>query len=304
MAVTRSAAYSELRTRSLTTLGVEAARRDFDLVALLRAYDTSITVTAKGSRFTVDVPEAVAQQAWYGDMERSHNKMVGQFVTYGRMALGDFDPVWVAVTGYYSAFFCAQSLVSLAGVMFRRLPLVAPVASGTWRLTTAAVPGATGWVQLRGTAVRKSSHAAVLEAASDLLADLAKVAGTDPSSSAALVAGARLIKTPSLLSQFRNSINYSLEEGPWSRRPWSSELRSIRDSDDLTRRLATVRSSIKDEQRTELVMLLCALLATEVATEQRNAVSRPDLRDHAWRKRHCALLRGTPVESCLTILQP
>ncbi|MDQ3569781.1 MAG: hypothetical protein M3450_01125 [Actinomycetota bacterium] len=273
----------------------------FDAAGLLSAYDSSITLTGKkGDAFYVDVPEGEVQAAWAIDAEKAYNKFAGQFVTYAQSVEYELDPVWRFVTGYYAALFSALSLLAITGTLRRRFGPSSPIPEGLWSVV--AQPSVAGSQVLRVRGRRggaAGSHHGTWTALADLFTDLSAVPGNDAHTQAVLHALADIVVTPLHLSNFRNALNYGLDEGPWSRRAWPCLLRDLRTPEAVED--AAVGGTRREEQRAEILMLACGSLVRSLFEDYRQRV-RSDPRLRRWRKEHLELIAGTGFAGCTAVV--
>jgi hypothetical protein len=269
-------------------LGSEKADPRFGLPALMDIYSGAIARISR-SRYQVTATEPVVQAAFVADLECVLDRFVVQLVTYGSLVDSGIDPAWMAVTGYYAAFFAASALLVCIGVCNRRVPALGALPPATYHITATTIGVGTVRLELRST---PASHAIVWNAVATLIGRLQTVPGLDARSAAVLGSLLDTVIHPTLLSDVRNDINYSIDEPVYVRAPWACEVKPLNSADALEDRLLR-RGRIREEARIELACLGCGSLAAALYADY---LARPGKRDRRRAERRRALLDGHAVE--------
>lgn len=288
-----SAAFSDLRIAMRTTVGTVPGNSEYDFAKLVRDFDSSASITGK-TKFEFDAPEQIVQQALLADVEKAYGKFVAQYITYGVLVEHEVEAVWRAVTAYYGCVYAATSLLAATGTTLRRLKPSGLVSGGLWSISTATPINPTTTPYLRVTGQKGGGVGSHARTWSVLQALLDRLVQVSPGSrgSHVLAAMSTLVSTIPSLSDFRNDINYSVDQGPWSRKIWPCILRDVSSEDDLEDALI---AGVKcDEQRLELLMLTCGSLTRALLSDYYSSVTGVDYRPRAWRRRHVDNIVNTP----------
>lgn len=283
-----SVAYAELRQRSLAALGTSRRLHNLDLGTLLAAYESAIVKTATG--FEVDVFEDEVQAAWIGDVELAYDRAISQASTFGWLLTDGRDPLWIAVTGYYAAFFSCKALLTMTGSASRAVRLPVAGITGLHHIYTKSSTYV-GRITVTCDRIAQDSHRATWRSLRRLLQEVMSV---ETSGTVGLLVLAQIddyVYRPTWLSDFRNVINYSVDVSPRGGSMWASTLRSLDDVAALEGRLIT-GGRVRDEQRTEMVMLTCCALMSSLYGEYLDRAARPDRRLGEWRD---AVLSDLPM---------
>lgn len=291
-----SAAFAELRQWNLDATGAARSRHGLDLGLLLELNEGSISPSA--GAFELDLVDQNLQEAWIADFERSYTRFVVQLATYGTVVGARIDPMWTAVTGYYASFMGATALLSAIGHAARNLARpIGPMSRGLHVFTTrpSIYPGRTVF---QITPSRRDSHRFVWSSLVARFTSLSMVDPTDTYTNGVLAALCNLVQHPSWLSDFRNRINYSVDEDPALSTPWASEVRTLTARGVVERRIQSA-GPIRDEQRVELVAMACASLVSALYSDYRRRADRPDPRPGDWRRRYLRSPNPTDLEMAL-----
>lgn len=270
-----SAAFSELNRRHQVFLdGVPSS--PIDLPFVLDTYRGLIRQPSSRT-WEVDVDEQVAQSMFASDQERTLDRVALQLATYCKVLTLGVDPTWTAITGYYAAFFAANALLLGSGEVTYSLAPVGPVPSGMYRVVGTYIGGYPPKITIKLASLGGGSHRATWSSLARLVAEIARLGGLDSRSQTILLTLQALVSKPTQLSDFRNTINYSLDQGAFARLRWQSEVVDVADAESLEERLLQV-SAVRDEVRVELVCLCCSSLLAALYSAYSKRTVRVDKR--------------------------
>lgn len=277
----------------MVALGTARQKRGMNLGSLIQAYEGAVVKTQSG--FEVDIVEDEVQGAWVGELELAYDRAIFQASTFGWMVHQGRDPLWMAITGYYSAFFAAKALTTASGTASRGVNIGSSIA-GLHRIDTrpSAYPGR---VTLVGQKLSRDSHRASWRMLREVLARLVAAEAFGTIGLAVISQLDASIHQPTWLSDFRNVVNYSIDVSPRAGALWASELRSVSDVPALESRIVYA-AGLRDEQRIELVMLGCLALLWAVYSDYLIRASRPDRRVADWRRSLLSELPD-PIRDCI-----
>jgi hypothetical protein len=249
---------------------------------LLSIYEAGMRKVSK-RQWEVDVPVDALQAARVSDVERTYDRLVRQLLSYRALYKSQIDSGWTAVTGYYAAFFAAQTLLSLLGMSARNvthLPSVKPalyyLAEGPSQYPNQAL------LTLHGQA--QGSHRFLWVQFGRAIDDAIQIPGNDAATLGVLSSVRQLVNGPPSITQSRNLINYSVDLKPTHLGLWASEFAAC-DSEGKLESRVMATSPVHEGQRFELVALSAASLVRALYADYLGRVPRADRRPAQGRQR-------------------
>jgi hypothetical protein len=216
------------------------------------------------------------------DVERWYSRFMDQFIAYWHMHDAALEPAWTAVTGYYCAFYGAQTLLTMLGLGARGLPALGSLPAGLYRLSEAPSIYADHVLLVldqQGT----GSHRALWTQLLDVLNGLISLPGNDAKAILILQSLRQLTLGPPALAGVRNRINYSVDFEPSDFGAWRTELAACDSVAELEHRLQ-VTVPTHDAQRFELVALAAASLSRALYSDYLGRGKSLDLRPSLRRR--------------------
>jgi hypothetical protein len=284
--LTASAGFSDLEQLNRFALGNVTLhhKQSFTLARLISVYGSSFAL--QGALLTADLQEEALQVALGTEAEAAVDRFVRQLVTYDRLSTAGVDPLWTAVTGYYAGFFAANALMLACGRGLLRVntTVISVAQTGGLHRVRLGQGSAPNDINLTLTPVAgPGSHQATWASVRELLMDLAATVGNGPHEAQTFASLAGLIVHPRWVSTERNEINYDLERNPFLAGFWSRELPSLTGENALESRILSA-TSLRPEQRFELVMTGCASLFGGLSREFLRRGGKVDPQRRGWRR--------------------
>ncbi len=274
--LTTSAAFAEARRLSRSALGGVRLDPRLSFVDVLQLYEAQIAAVSS-HRYEVDIDASSLQCGRLSDVELWYSRFQRQFIVYWDLHRSQRDPAWTAVTGYYSAFHGAQTLLSMLGEGARSLPAMANLHQGLYRLTSSLSQYPDRIVLELKVQGGGGSHRALWTQLESLLNRLASVPTGDSGSILTIKSLAAVVIGPPSLEKVRNEINYSIDYSAQDMGSWRSEIAAVSSADDLEERLQKT-SPVHRAQRFELIALSMASLCRALYSDYLDGSNSPDLR--------------------------
>lgn len=280
----RTSAFADLRTKNRQAIGNSVLQNGVDLTFVVMTYASQIVPVSR-NRFEVEVPDSIIESAWLKDWEASYDIAWQQYQTYVYAVRAARNPAWIAVTGYYAAFFSVRAFMFSIGVGHRSLPKTISMRGGLYEITLSSVKPAVGSSTLicvpQGGG---GSHKAMWRGLDLEIALLTQIGGLDKRSVDILSSVRSLIMGPPHVSSYRNAVNYSLEIAERPVTAWTTELRRITDSLELELAISRTLNG-RPEHRIELLMLATLAWNRDLYRDYLGRATRPDLRRGRVRKK-------------------
>lgn len=255
--ITSSPAFAEARRLNRSAIGGVKLEPTLDLVEAARIMAGQIQQQSQRV-WRVDIPVDLLQTGRVADVERWYDRFHRQFLAYWNLHSAQIDPPWTAVTGYYCAFFGAQTLLGMLGMGARSFPQLGVLPDGLYRLTETPSPYANhARVELRKQG--GGSHRALWTQLVGILDALLAIPGNDQGTDLALRSLRQISLGPPALAATRNRINYSIDFSPATVGRWKSEFKQCTSVDELEHRLQHIAPS-HDAHRFEFVALTTGYL--------------------------------------------
>ena len=291
--LTTSAGFAEARRLSRAALGGVRLDPRITFLDALGIYESQI-VAVSNRAFEVEIDANVLQCGRVSDAELWYSRFQRQFIVYSDLHQTQRDPGWTAVTGYYTAFHGAQTLLSLVGEGARSLPPLGTLGRGLYRLSSGISQYPNQILLQLQSQHGGGSHRALWTQLQHLLDRLAQVPTPDSGSVLTLRSLIATVTTPVSLEKIRNEINYSVDYSSSDLGHWRSELAAVESGRELEQRLQRT-SPVHRAQRFELVALSMASLCREIYRDYLDGSPSPDRRPSETRARELGALDDTHV---------
>lgn len=257
------------------------------MATALSVYQSQVVNCGHG-KWEVELPISVLQQARLSDVERWYLRFERQLVMYRQVYSSRVDPAWTAVTGYYCAFFGAQTLLSLLGMGGRGFSGPPGSLRGLYSLgERSSSYSDRAILELRQ--VGRNSHKYVWDRLASVTGTLKSVPGNSQAALLCLDAIRQLIVGPPRLSDVRNDINYSIDRDLDEPARWRSAFDLCTSVSELERHLQTSMWSAAP-QRFELISLVAASFTLALYTDYLEWGTARDLRPSLQRRREVRAL--------------
>lgn len=270
----------------------------FRLTELLEVYKGSMIPLGRGVK--MDVPDSALSVAWLVDIEGYYTRMTAQLNAYGQLIRSRSDPIWTAVTGYYGAFLAATTLLSMIGETRRRLENQIGLVNRGFHVFTTQASAYPGHNTLVVTPQRQDSHKTVWSSLVHMCQNLVTVDPSDSYTNRILASFVRLVQRPILLSEFRNRVNYSVDEDPMAAQLWRCTFMDLTQRGLVEQEIAA-SNGLRDEQRSELVALGCASLVSALYRDYVARADRPDSRPSGRRARSLRSEISDAIQNALDV---
>lgn len=257
-----------------------------DTVTAVGLFQAQIRQTS-ATQWELDLPLQIVQKGRISDVERWYDRFTRQVLAYWNLHSARLDPPWTAVTGYYSAFFGAQTLMGMLGLAARTFPNLGSLPRGFYRLSEAPSLYA-GNVLLQFRKQGGGSHRTLWTQLTGVLDTLAAIPGNDAGTLLTINSLRDLVLGPPSLAATRNQINYSLDFSLDELGAWRSEWPACTTAVDLERRLQSTVPA-HPAQRFELVSFATGALAISLYEDYISRGISLDLRPRARRRQRIAV---------------